>query len=260
MITAETQTKTRNVGGRPACMRPATYHYCPGCCHGIIHNLIGYVIDELEIADKTVGVSPVGCGVLAYDYFNLDFVEAAHGRAPAVATGLKRGRPDNVIFTYQGDGDLAAIGCGEIVNAAARGEKITVVFVNNAIYGMTGGQMAPTTLLAQKSTTSPTGRDILRAGSPIRVCEMLSTLDGAAYISRVAVNNPRNVIKAKAAIKEAFLNQIEGNGFSLVEILSTCPINWGMAPLDALKWLEQNMIPHYPLGTFKNTGRQSNDA
>lgn len=254
MSTAKTKTKTRTIT-RPACIKPVPYHYCPGCSHGIIHNLIGQVIDELGIAEKIVGVSPVGCAVIAYDYFDFDVIQAAHGRAPAVATGLKRGRPENVIFTYQGDGDLAAIGCGEIVNAAARGEKITVIFVNNAIYGMTGGQMAPTTLPDQKTSTSPAGRDILKAGNPIRVSEMLATLDGAAYISRVAVNNPKNVIKAKEAIKHAFLNQIEGDGFALIEILSTCPVNWGMSPLNALQWLEQNMIPHYPLGTFKNIGR-----
>lgn len=254
MNTAKTKTKTRTIT-RPACIKPVPYHYCPGCSHGIIHNLIGQVIDDLGVAEKIVGVSPVGCAVIAYDYFDFDVIQAAHGRAPAVATGLKRGRPENIIFTYQGDGDLAAIGCGEIVNAAARGEKITVIFVNNAIYGMTGGQMAPTTLPDQKTSTSPAGRDILKAGNPIRVSEMLATLDGAAYISRVAVNNPKNVIKAKEAIKDAFLNQIEGDGFALVEILSTCPVNWGMSPLDALQWLEQNMIPHYPLGTFKNIGR-----
>jgi 2-oxoglutarate/2-oxoacid ferredoxin oxidoreductase subunit beta len=259
MIAAESKIKTKTFS-RPDCIKQVDYHYCPGCCHGIIHNLVGQVIDELEIAEKTVGVAPVGCAVLACDYFNLDFVQAAHGRAPAVATGLKRTCPDNVIFTYQGDGDLAAIGCGEIVNAAARGERITTIFVNNGIYGMTGGQMAPTTLSAQVTSTSPHGRDTLQAGMPIRVSEMLATLDGARYISRVAVNSPKNVITARAAIREAFLNQIEGRGFSLVEVLSTCPINWGMAPLEAMKWVEQNMIPFYPLGIFKNNGRQSHDT
>jgi len=259
MLKTETKTKMRTFS-RPACIKPVVYHYCPGCCHGIIHNLVGQVIDDLGIAEKTVGIASVGCSVLACDYFNIDFVQAAHGRAPAVATGVKRVWPNNVVFTYQGDGDLAAIGCGEIVNAVARGERITTVFVNNAIYGMTGGQMAPTTLAAQKTTTSPDGRDALRAGMPIRVSEMLATLDGAGYIARVAVNNPKNVFKAKAAIQEAFLNQLEGRGYSLVEILSTCPINWGMTPVEAMKWVEQTMMLFYPLGTFKNNGRQSHDT
>ena len=242
---------------RPQSLQPIEYHYCPGCCHGIIHNLIGEVIDDLGVLERTVGISSVGCSVLACDYFCCDMVQAAHGRAPAVATGIKRVCPDNIVFTYQGDGDLAAIGCGEIVNAAARGERITTVFVNNAIYGMTGGQMAPTTLLRQITTTSPGGRDAARAGMPIRVSEMLATLDGAGYIARAAVNNPRNVIKAKAAIREAFLNQLEGAGFSLIEILSTCPVNWGMSPIEAMAWVEQSMIPFYPLGTMKDTGRQA---
>ncbi|HXX79327.1 MAG TPA: thiamine pyrophosphate-dependent enzyme [Ktedonobacteraceae bacterium] len=259
MIATESKVK-KDTFSRPECIKQMDYHYCPGCCHGIIHNLVGQVIDELNIAGRTVGVAPVGCSVLACDYFNLDFVQAAHGRAPAVATGLKRVCPENVIFTYQGDGDLAAIGCGEIVNAAARGERITTIFVNNGIYGMTGGQMAPTTLSAQVTSTSPGGRDTLRAGMPIRVSEMLATLDGAAFIARVAVNSPKNVIKAKATIREAFLNQIDGHGFAMVEVLSTCPINWGMAPLESMKWLEQNMIPFYPLGVFKNNGRQSDDT
>jgi len=259
MLTTDTKTKSRIIS-RPACIKPVVYHYCPGCGHGIIHNLIGQVIDDLGIAEKTVGIASVGCSVLACDYFNIDFVQAAHGRAPAVATGLKRVLPDNAVFTYQGDGDLAAIGCGEIVNAVARGERITTVFVNNAIYGMTGGQMAPTTLATQKTSTSPDGRDTRRLGIPIRVSEMLATLDGAGYIARVAINHPKNVFKAKTAIREAFLNQLEGRGYSLVEILSTCPINWGMKPTDAMNWVEQNMIPFYPLGTFKNNGRQSNDT
>jgi len=197
----------------------------------------------------------VGCSVLACDYFCCDMVQAAHGRAPAVATGIKRVCPENIVFTYQGDGDLAAIGCGEIVSAAARGERITTVFVNNAIYGMTGGQMAPTTLPRQITTTSPSGRDTASAGMPIRVSEMLATLEGAGYIARVAVNNPKNVIKAKAAIREACLNQLEGAGFSLVEILSTCPVNWGMSPIEAMAWVGQSMIPFYPLGTMKSGGR-----
>jgi len=227
-------------------------HYCPGCTHGIIHRLVGEVLEELGVLGNTIGVAPVGCSVLAYDYFNCDMHEAAHGRAPAVATGIKRVSPDKVVFTYQGDGDLASIGAAEIVHAAARGEKITTVFVNNAIYGMTGGQMAPTTLPGQKATTAPYGRDVSHAGMPIRVSEMLATLDGAVFVERVAVNNPVNIRKAKKAIKRAFEIQIEGKGFGIVEVLSTCPTNWGLHPVDSLKWLEENMMPYYPLGNFKN--------
>ena len=227
-------------------------HYCPGCTHGIIHRLVGEVLEELGVLGDSIGVAPVGCSVLAYKYFNCDMQEAAHGRAPACATGIKRVHPDKVVFTYQGDGDLASIGMAEIVHAAARGEKITTIFVNNAIYGMTGGQMAPTTLVGQKATTSPYGRDAALVGFPIRVSEMLSTLDGAVYIERVTVNTAANVRKAKAAIKKAFQAQINGEGFTMVEVLSTCPTNWGLHPVEALKWLEDNMIPYYPLGTFKN--------
>lgn len=237
---------------RPESLRDVPFHYCPGCHHGIIHRLVAEVIDELNMRDKTIGVVPVGCSVLAYDYFNFDTQEAAHGRAPAVATGVKRVHPDALVFTYQGDGDLAAIGCAEIVHAAARGEKICTIFVNNAIYGMTGGQMAPTTLPDQVTTTSPYGRKPDLVGMPIRVSEMLSTLDGTKFITRVAVNNPANMAKAKAAIKKAFELQLSGQGFSLVEVLSTCPTNWGMSPLEANAWLEKNMLPHYPLGVFKS--------
>jgi len=226
-------------------------HYCPGCTHGIIHRLVGEVLEELGVLGESIGVAPVGCSVLAYKYFNCDMQEAAHGRAPAVATGIKRVLPDKVVFTYQGDGDLASIGAAEIVHAAARGEKITTIFVNNAIYGMTGGQMAPTTLVGQKATTSPYGRDAAVVGMPMRVSEMLATLDGAVYVERVSVNNPGNVRKTKAAIKKAFQAQINGEGFSIVEVLSTCPTNWGMHPVESLKWLEDNMIPYYPLGNFK---------
>ncbi|HZW48734.1 MAG TPA: thiamine pyrophosphate-dependent enzyme [Bacillota bacterium] len=236
---------------RPKALTDVNTHYCPGCTHGIIHRLIAEVMDELDIAGKTIGIAPVGCSVFAYNYFNCDMVQAAHGRAPAVATGLKRVLPDRMIFSYQGDGDLASIGTAEIVQAAHRGENITVIFVNNAIYGMTGGQMAPTSLLGQKTTTSPYGRKEELAGKPIRVSEMLATLDSAAMISRVAVNNPANVIKAKKAIKQAFLTQQKGLGFSMVEVLSTCPTNWGLNPIEALKWLEDNMIPYYPLKDFK---------
>ena len=227
-------------------------HYCPGCTHGIIHRLVGEVLEELGVLGDSIGVAPVGCSVLAYKYFNCDMQEAAHGRAPACATGIKRVHPDKVVFTYQGDGDLASIGMAEIVHAAARGEKITTIFVNNAIYGMTGGQMAPTTLVGQKATTSPYGRDAALVGFPIRVSEMLSTLDGAVYIERVTVNTAANVRKAKAAIKKAFQAQINGEGFTMVEVLSTCPTNWGLHPVEALKWLEDKMIPYYPLGNFKN--------
>lgn len=237
---------------RPKSLTDVSTHYCPGCHHGIIHRLVAEVIDELGVQDRAVGVAPVGCSVLAYDYFNIDMVEAAHGRAPAVATGVKRVHPDAVVFSYQGDGDLAAIGTAEIVHVAVRGEKITTIFVNNAIYGMTGGQMAPTTLVNQVTTTSPYGRQPEFAGNPIRMSEMLSTLDGAKYIARVAVNNPANMAKAKQAIKKAFQIQLSGAGFALVEVLSTCPTNWGLNPLEAVEWMEKNMIPYYPLGVLKS--------
>lgn len=239
------------VFARPESLRDVAFHYCPGCHHGIIHRLVAEVIDELKVRDRTVGIAPVGCSVLAYEYFNFDCQEAAHGRAPAVATGVKRVHPDNVVFTYQGDGDLASIGCAEIVHAAARGEKITTVFVNNAIYGMTGGQMAPTSLAGQVTTTSPYGRKPELVGMPIKMCEMLSSLEGAKFIARVAVNNPANMAKAKAAIKKAFEVQLSGLGFAIVEVLSTCPTNWGLSPLEAVDWMEKNMMPYYPLGTFK---------
>ena len=237
---------------KPKALSDDVLHYCPGCTHGIIHKLVAEVIDELGIEGKTVGIAPVGCSVFAYNYFNCDMGEAAHGRAPAVATGLKRSMPDNVIFTYQGDGDLAAIGTAETVHSATRGENITIIFVNNAIYGMTGGQMAPTTLPNQVTQTTPYGRDVNTAGYPVRVCEMLSTLDGVAYAERVAVDSVPNIRKAKAAIKKAFQNQIDKKGFSIVEILSTCPTNWGLAPVDALQWLRDNMMPYYPLGVYKD--------
>ncbi len=238
---------------KPKTLTDAPLHYCPGCTHGIIHRLVAEVIDELGIDGKTIGVAPVGCSVMAYDYFTCDFIQAPHGRAPAVATGVKRADPENnIVFTYQGDGDLAAIGTAETVHAAARRENITVIFVNNAIYGMTGGQMAPTTLPGQVTQTSPYGRDVNTVGYPVKVCELLQNVDGAAYLERVSVNNPSNVKKAKAAIKKAFQNQIEGKGFSLVEVVSTCPTNWGMTPEKALKWLEENMLPYYPLGVYKD--------
>ena len=227
------------------------FHYCPGCTHGIIHRLVAECIEELGMQDKAVGVAPVGCAVFAYNYFNCDMMEAAHGRAPAVATGIKRACPDDLVFTYQGDGDLASIGTAEIVHAAARGEKITTIFVNNAIYGMTGGQMAPTTLVGQVTTTSPYGRNAETQGMPVKMAEMLATLDGAYYIERTSVHNVPNIVKTKKAIKKAFQYQMEGKGFSIVEILPTCPTNWGLSPVEALKWLNDNMIPQYPLGVTK---------
>ena len=244
---------------KPNSLTEAPFHYCPGCPHGIIHRLVAEVMDELDIEGKAIGVAPVGCAVMAYDYFACDMIEAPHGRAPAVATGIKRCRPENVVFTYQGDGDLASIGMAETVHSAARNENITVIFVNNAIYGMTGGQMAPTTLPGQVTQTSPYGRDTSKVGYPVKVCEMLSEVDGATYLERVAVNNVKNVKAAKAAIKKAFKNQIEGKGFSLIEVLSTCPTNWGKTPEKALEWLEENMIPYYPLGVYKDRDAESKE-
>ncbi len=236
---------------KPHALTDKAFHYCPGCTHGIIHRLVAEVIDELGIEGDTVGVSPVGCTYNNYLYFNCDMVQAAHGRAPAVATGIKRSLPGKNVFTYQGDGDLAAIGTAEIVHAATRGEKITTIFVNNAIYGMTSGQMAPTTLVNQVTTTTPFGRKPELHGYPVRVSEMLSTLEGAVFVERVAVNNVQNIKKAKAAIKKAFQVQLAGLGFGIVEILSICPTNWGMSPAKSMEWLEQNMMEHYPLGNFK---------
>jgi 2-oxoglutarate ferredoxin oxidoreductase subunit beta len=227
-------------------------HYCPGCTHGIIHRLVGEVLEELDVLGDSIGVAPVGCSVLAYDYFNLDMHEASHGRAPAVATGIKRVFPDKVVFTYQGDGDLASIGTAEIVHVAHRAEKITTIFVNNAIYGMTGGQMAPTTLIGQKATTCQDGRSEEHSGMPLKVSEMLSTIHGAAFVERVSVHNAPAIRKAKKAIKKAFECQLKGEGFSIVEVLSTCPTNWGISPVESLKWLEANMIPYYPLGNFRS--------
>ncbi|MBQ2675821.1 MAG: 2-oxoglutarate oxidoreductase [Clostridia bacterium] len=237
---------------RPKALLDVPTHYCPGCTHGIIHRLVAEVMDELGIEDRTVGVVPVGCSVLAYNYFGCDVIEAPHGRAPAIATGAKRALPDNVVFTYQGDGDLIAIGTAETVHAATRGENITIIFVNNAIYGMTGGQMAPTSLPNQVTQTTPYGRDVNYSGHPIRVCEMLSTLDGVALAQRVTVDTIPHIREAKKAIKKAFQNQIDKKGFSIVEVLSTCPTNWGLTPTEALKWLNDNMIPHYPLGVYKD--------
>ena len=238
---------------KPHALTDVPMHYCPGCTHGIVHRLVAEVIDELGIEGKTIGIAPVGCSVFAYNYFNCDMIEAAHGRAPAVATGVKRSDPENhVVFTYQGDCDLASIGMAETVHAAARNENITIIFINNAIYGMTGGQMAPTSLPGQVTQTSPYGRDTKHCGFPIKVCEMLSELEGPEYLERVTVSNVKNIVKAKKAIKKAFQNQIDGKGCSLVEAVSTCPTNWGMTPQNALKWLEENMLPYYPLGVYKD--------
>ncbi len=237
---------------KPKSLCDVPLHYCPGCTHGIIHRLVAEAIDELGIEGDTIGVAPVGCAVMAYNYFNCDMVEAAHGRAPAVATGIKRADPSKIVFSYQGDGDLASIGTAETVHSATRNENITVIFVNNAIYGMTGGQMAPTTLPGQVTQTSPYGRDVKQCGYPVKISEMLSQLEGPEYIERVAVNNVKNVRAAKKAIKKAFQNQIDGKGFSLIEVISSCPTNWGMSPEKALGWLEENMIPYYPLGVYKD--------
>jgi 2-oxoglutarate ferredoxin oxidoreductase subunit beta len=244
---------TEKLFTRPKSLLDVPTHYCPGCYHGIIHRLIAEIIDELHVQDYTIGIAPVGCSVLAYDYFNFDMFGAAHGRAPAVATGVKRVHPDALVFTYQGDGDLAAIGCAEIVHAAARAEKFTTIFINNAIYGMTGGQMAPTTLLSQRTNTSPYGRNSEACGHPIRMSEMLATLEGSIYLARVSVHDAIHMTKAKRCIRKAFELQLQGKGFSMIEVLATCPTNWGMRPLQAVEWLKSEMIPYYPLGIIKDS-------
>ena len=236
---------------RPEGFTETPTHYCPGCTHGVAHRLIAEVLEEMNLIDKTIGVAPVGCSVFAYNYFDTDFVEAPHGRAPAMATGIKRVLPDRIVFTYQGDGDLASIGMGEIVHAAARGENLTVIFINNANFGMTGGQMAPTTLPGMKTTSSPNGRDVETQGFPIRMAEMLSTLDGVGYCVRRSLHDPKNIRLAKKAIRLAFETQARGLGFSMVELLSTCPTNWRLTPAKANQWLEEKMIPYYPLGDIK---------
>jgi len=238
---------------RPEGLTDFPTHYCPGCTHGVAHRLIAEVLDEMGVIDKTIGVAPVGCSVFAYNYFDCDFVEAAHGRAPAMATGIKRVLPERVVFTYQGDGDLASIGMAEIMHAAGRGENITVIFINNAIYGMTGGQMAPTTLPGQKTTSSPLGRDVETQGYPLRMSEMLAQMDGAGYVVRRSLHDPKNIRMAKKAIRTAFETQVRGLGFSMVELLSTCPTNWGINAIDSLKWVEEHMIPVFPLGDYKVT-------
>jgi len=236
---------------RPSALADVSMHYCPGCTHGVAHRLVAEVLDEMEVTTSTIGVAPVGCSVFAYNYFNCDFVEAAHGRAPAMATGIKRLLPDRIVFTYQGDGDLASIGMAEIMHAAGRGENITVIFINNAIYGMTGGQMAPTTLPGQRTSSSPGGRDVEQMGFPLHMSEILAKMDGAGYVVRRSLHDPKNIRLAKKAIRTAFEAQKRGMGFSMVELLSTCPTNWGVAPVEALGWLEEHMIPVYPLDDFK---------
>ena len=237
---------------KPHALTDAPFHYCPGCTHGIVHRLVAEVIDELGIEGKTVGIAPVGCSVLAYNYFNCDMIEASHGRAPAVATGVKRAEPDNIVFTYQGDGDLASIGTCEIVHAAARGEKITTIFINNGIYGMTGGQMAPTTLPGMKATTAQNGRDPKVNGNPLRVSEMLASLTGPAYIERVSISTPAQVAAAKKAIRKAFEIQKQGLGFTFIEVVASCPTNWGLTPVKAMEFVREKMIPYYPLGVYKD--------
>jgi len=241
---------SQKVFERPKSLSDVPFAYCSGCMHSVVHRMIAEVMDELEIREKTVGICPVGCSVFMYEYMECDMIEAAHGRAPAVATGVKRMRPDLVVFTYQGDGDLAAIGTAEVIHAAARGENITTIFINNATYGMTGGQMAPTTLLGQKTTTCPGGREQPSAGYPIKVCELLSSLDGVAYLERVAPTSPAGLTKTKRAVKKAFQNQIDGKGFSLVEVLSNCPTQWKMTPIETLSWIDEKMAAYYPPGVY----------
>ncbi|MGA1796343.1 MAG: thiamine pyrophosphate-dependent enzyme [bacterium] len=243
---------SRAIFVRPSALKPVPFRFCPGCHHGIIHRLVAEAIDHYNILDRTIGIAPVGCAVFAYDYFACDVLEVAHGRPPAACTGIKRARPDLVVFSYQGDGDLASIGTAEIVHAANRGENVTFIFVNNAVYGMTGGQMAPTTLPGQKTKTTPFGRKASTDGYPLRVCEMLATLEGTAYIERVAVDTPARIRKAARAIRKAFQVQLENRGFSLVEVLATCPTNWGMSPLEANRWIRESMQEIFPLGVFKD--------
>ena len=246
------ETEEKIVFQRPKSLLPVITNFCPGCTHGIVHRLVAETIDELGIEGKTIGITPVGCSVMGYKFFGCDMIEAAHGRAPAVATGAKRVNPDNIVYAYQGDGDLASIGTAETVHAATRGENITIIFINNAIYGMTGGQMAPTSLPNQITQTSPYGRDVSSAGYPVRICELLSTLDGPAYLERVCVDIPAHVRKAKKAIKKGFQYQIDGVGYSLIEVVSTCPTNWGMTPQDSFEWMRENMLPYYPLGVYRD--------
>lgn len=241
---------------RPRLMTENTMHYCPGCSHGVVHKLVAEVVDELGLEDKTIGVAPVGCAVFAYNYIDIDWIEAAHGRAPAIATAVKRLQPDKMVFTYQGDGDLAAIGTCESIHAANRGENIVIIFINNGIYGMTGGQMAPTTLEGMKTSTTPYGRRVDLNGYPLKISPIFAMLDGTCYVTRQSVHTPANVRKAKAALKQAFVNSMEGRGTSVVEIVSTCNSGWKMSPADSNKWMEENMLAQYPLGDIKNTVKQ----
>ena len=250
----------KKVYSRPKSIKKTPFHYCPGCGHSLLHRIIGEVIDEMELQERIIGVPPAGCAVLAYNYFDIDMGEASHGRAAALATGMKRALPDRIIFTYQGDGDIAAIGTAETIHAAARGENISTIFVNNGVYGMTGGQMAPTTILGQKTTTSPGGRKENRDGFPINLSEMLAIARGSVYIERTAVNSPANILKTKKAIAKAFRTQIDGLGFSLVEVLSPCPTNWKMDPLEACKWIDEVMVTHFPLGVLKDLTGVKKDA
>lgn len=250
----------KKIFSRPKSLKRNSFHYCPGCGHSIIHRLIGEVIDEMDLQESIIGIPPAGCAVLAYNYFDIDMGEASHGRAAALATGMKRALPDKIIFTYQGDGDIAAIGTAETIHAASRGENITTIFVNNGIYGMTGGQMAPTSILGQTTTTSPGGRKGKRDGFPIKLSEMLAIATGSAYIERTAVNSPANILKTKKAIEKAFKVQIERLGFSLVEILSPCPTNWKMSPEKAWKWIDEVMKNYYPLGVIKDITKEKRDA
>jgi len=245
----------KKVFERPVCLKDKQFRFCPGCSHGVLHRIVAETLDLLKVHDTTIGIAPVGCAVFAYDYLDIDMIEVPHGRPPAIATGIKRSRPDCIVFSYQGDGDLAAIGTAEIIHAAARGENITVIFVNNGTYGMTGGQMAPTTLPGQKTTTTHLGRNVLREGHPVRMCEMLATLDGPSYIERVSIDSPRNLVSAKMAIHKAFSNQVDGTGFSLVEVLSMCPTDWGMSPLQAVDWVRDHMMKYYPLGVYKDVSK-----
>ncbi len=250
----------KKVFSRPKSLKKAPFHYCAGCGHSILHRIIGEVIDEMNLQDKIIGIPPAGCAVLAYFYFDIDMGEASHGRGAALATGMKRALPDRVVFTYQGDGDIAAIGTAETIHAASRGENVSTVFVNNGVYGMTGGQMAPTTILGQLTTTSPGGRKERRDGFPINLSEMLAVARGSVYIERTAVNSPANILKTKKAIAKAFRIQMEGHGFSLVEVLSPCPTNWKMEPVEACKWINEVMTAHFPLGVLKDTTGEKKDA
>jgi len=243
--------------GRPAGLTAILQRYCPGCGHGIVHRIIGELLSDMNLREKTVGIAPVGCSVFADEYFNCDMIQVPHGRAIAVATGIKRARPDLFVFSYQGDGDLAAIGTAETVHAAARNENFSVIFINNAIYGMTGGQLAPTTLPGMKSTTSVKGRDVVKQGYPIKVCELLNGLDGPYYLERCAVDTPKNIIKTKKAIKSAFQYQLDNRGFCLIEILSMCPTGWGITPVQAKKWIDEVMAKYYPLGEYRNQAKEA---